>query len=493
MKLENFVNGLFVAPLDGNYLESFEPATGCPFGQVPDSDSRDVESAVVAATEAFPIWSRTSHRQRASIMNRIADLLESRLADFAAAESRDQGKPISLASAVDIPRAVHNFRYFANRLAYVEDKKVDVDTPMGQALCYTERMPIGVAGLIAPWNLPLYLLTWKIAPCIAAGNTCVCKPSELTSVTAWMLCSLFQEAGLPAGVVNMVFGTGPKAGAAIVQHPRIPLISFTGGTATGERVLKDSAPFYKKVSLELGGKNANIIFEDANLERCIATTVRSSFANQGEICLCGSRIFVQRGLYDKFMAGFLHQVSQLHPADPRHPETRLGALVSREHLDKVLGYVKLATDEGCQVLAGPRVETAVKSLVDPPVDLSKGYFMEPTVIAASSPQVDPDKCRVMQEEIFGPVVTVTAFDTEDQVINWANGTQYGLSASVWTENGSRQRRIAKALRVGTVWINCWMVRDLNLPFGGMKNSGIGREGGEYSWDFYTEAKAVCLL
>jgi aminomuconate-semialdehyde/2-hydroxymuconate-6-semialdehyde dehydrogenase len=474
-KLSNFIDREFKDPSTKKYLDSFNPATGDVHLLIPDSEASDVNDAVLAATKAFQQWSKTTPQQRSQYMLRIADMIESRLEEFAQAESRDQGKPVSLARSVDIPRAVHNFRYFATLILHTTTRSTQLPTAMN----YTHRSPIGVCGLISPWNLPLYLLTWKIAPCIAVGNTCVCKPSEITSLTAWMLCGILKEV-LPKGVVNMVFGLGASVGAAMTKHPQVPLISFTGGTVTGQTIIRDSAPFIKKLSLELGGKNANIIFDDANLQECIATTVRSSFANQGEICLCGSRVFVQAEIYDKFLSGFLEAVRRdVVVGDPSLPTTTMGALVSKEHLSKVLSYVDIAKSEGGTLLhGGQRVTIA---------GLEKGYFMQPTIIATTTTQ-----CRVMQEEVFGPVITITPFTSESEAIQYANSTPYGLSASIWTENVRRARRVAEALHVGTVWVNCWMVRDLNVPFGGMKQSGVGREGGEWSIECYTEEKVICL-
>ncbi|KAJ3278457.1 Aldehyde dehydrogenase 8 member A1, partial [Borealophlyctis nickersoniae] len=340
--LSNFINGEFVAPREGKYIDRLNPATGKLNAQVPDSDEQDVEAAVSAATAAFRSWSRTPREKRSKLLHRIADLLESRLEEFAVEESKDQGKPVSLALTVDIPRAVQNFRYFANFILTTHEKSSQLD---GVAVNYVQKSPAGVAGLISPWNLPLYLLTWKIAPAMAFGCTCVCKPSEFTSVTAWMLCSLIKEAGVPDGVVNMVFGTGPKAGAAIVAHPNVPLISFTGGTVTGRAIYHAAAPFNKKLSLELGGKNANIIFADANFDEAVATTIRSSFANQGEVCLAGSRIFVQDIIYDRFVSALTARANALIVGDPADRKTEMGALISKQHLEKVLSYVDIAVQE----------------------------------------------------------------------------------------------------------------------------------------------------
>ncbi|KAG0038131.1 hypothetical protein BGZ82_001000 [Podila clonocystis] len=476
--LDNFINNEHVKPVHGHYFDTFDPARGIPHSKIPDSTKEDVDLAFAAASKAFKTWSKTSRIERARVMNKIADLIESRLDEFARAESKDQGKPVELARTVDIPRAAHNFRFFAGRILHSVDEAADL---AGVGFSYSQRMPIGVAGLISPWNLPLYLLTWKIAPCIACGNTAICKPSEFTSLTAYMLCSVLQEAGLPAGVVNMVFGTGMGAGQAIVEHPRIPLISFTGGTVTGAKISSVAAPMFKRLSLELGGKNANIVFADCDFELALKTSVRSSFANQGEICLCGSRIFVERPIYEKFLAGLVQGAKSLKVGDPSQKDTNLGALVSKEHWAKVMSYVQLGQEEGGTIECGGQKPASLQG------QFQNGYFLEPTIISGLTPS-----CRTMREEIFGPVVTIFPFDTEEEVIGYANDSEYGLSCSLWTENGRRARRVASEIEAGTVWVNTWMARDLRMPFGGMKKSGVGREGGNHSLDFYSELKTICL-
>ncbi|KAF9203458.1 Aldehyde dehydrogenase 8 member A1 [Haplosporangium sp. Z 27] len=478
LTIENFINNEHVKPTLGNYFDTFEPARGEPYAKLPDSTKEDVELAYKAAAAAFPGWSKTGRPERAKILYRIADLLEARLDEFARAESKDQGKPVELARTVDIPRAVYNFRFFAGRILHSVDEAGELP---GVGLSYSQRMPIGVAGLISPWNLPLYLLTWKIAPCIACGNTAVCKPSEFTSMTAYLLCSVLKDAGLPSGVVNMVFGTGMNAGQAIVEHPRIPLISFTGGTVTGSKIIANSARYFKKLSLELGGKNANIIFADCDFDSALKTSLRSSFANQGEICLCGSRIFVERPIYEKFLNELVKGAKALKVGDPTKNDVNLGALVSKEHWEKVVSYIDLGVKEGGKIECGGQRPA---SLAD---EFKNGYFLEPTIISGLTPS-----CRTMREEIFGPVVTIYPFDAEEEAITLANDSDYGLSCSVWTENGRRARRVAGEIQVGTVWVNTWMARDLRMPFGGMKQSGLGREGGDHSLDFYSELKTICL-
>eukprot|EP01112_Ceratiomyxa_fruticulosa_P016333 TRINITY_DN4917_c0_g1_i3.p1 TRINITY_DN4917_c0_g1~~TRINITY_DN4917_c0_g1_i3.p1 ORF type:complete len:485 (-),score=98.56 TRINITY_DN4917_c0_g1_i3:56-1510(-) len=475
-KLSNFIDGKYTPPVGGTYLDNFNPSTGKVYSFVPDSDHRDVELAVEAAKKAFPIWSKKPASERSRLLYKIANILESRLDEFARAESQDQGKPLKLARTVDIPRAVLNFRFFAGQILHTENTSSDLE---GIAINYSQRMPIGVAGLISPWNLPLYLLSWKIAPAISVGNTCVCKPSELTPMTAFMLGEVLNDAGVPSGVVNIVFGLGAKVGQALVENPRVPLISFTGGTKTGEQVIKSSAPLYKKLSLELGGKNPNIIFEDAKLEDCLATTVRSSFSNQGEICLCGSRIYVQESIYKVFLEKFIEKIKALKVGDPNKDDSDLGALISADHLKKIEYYVNLAKEEGGKIeTGGERAKVQ---------GMEGGYFYLPTVITGLN-----NSCRTIQEEIFGPVVTISMFKTEEEVVEMANGVLYGLSASVWTENARRAHLISSQLQCGTVWVNCWMLRDLRMPFGGMKQSGIGREGGVHSMDFYTEQKTICV-
>ncbi|KAI9334577.1 aldehyde dehydrogenase domain-containing protein [Obelidium mucronatum] len=475
--LANFIDGSFHAPANKEYFESPNPSDGTVNALVPDSTAADVDLAVAAAKRAFKTWSKTTREERSKILLKIASLIEERLDEFAEAESRDQGKPVSLAKMVDIPRACHNFRFFATAILHMEDKKTELD---GISLNYVQKYPAGVAGLISPWNLPLYLATWKLAPAIASGCTSVLKPSEFTSVTCYMLGEIFNQAGLPPGVVNMVFGTGVNAGSPLVSHKDVRLISFTGGTATGEIIYKACAPQFKKISLELGGKNANIVFADADFEKCISTTMNSSFRNQGEICLCGSRIFVERSLYPKFLEEFKKRTEALVVGHPRDPATQVGALVSKAHLEKVMGYVSLAQQEGGVIETGGSLVTNV-------VEGANGYYMRPTIITGLT-----HLSRCAQEEIFGPVVVVIPFDTEEQVLEYANSTIYGLSACVWTQDLKRAIRVSGELDVGTVWVNQWMVRDLNLPFGGSKASGLGREGNPYSWEFFMDERAVML-
>ncbi len=485
MKIENYIGGELVKPASDSYFENFEPASGMVYSWTPDSDDRDVNLAADAARSAFPAWSAMPPDERFAILMRLVGLIERDLEPLAAAESKDNGKPVSLARMVDIPRAAANFRFYATAAMHLANESHETfGVNNVHAINYTLRQPLGVAGCISPWNLPLYLFTWKIAPAIAAGCTVVAKPSEVTPMTAYLLSKLCIEAGLPAGVLNIVHGTGPKVGSPVVGHRDIKAISFTGGTKTGEEIARVAAPMFKKLSLELGGKNPNIIFADCNYEEMLATTVRSSFSNQGEICLCGSRIFVERPLYERFKKDFVERVSALKVGDPKDPATDVGAIVSKQHFDKIISYIELAKEEGGTILCGGRV-------LEPPADADGetlgGWFIEPTVIEGL-----PYDCRTNQEEIFGPVVTIMPFDTEEEVLGFANSVRYGLAAMVWTENLSRAHRVASKLESGIVWINCWMLRDLRTPFGGVKDSGIGREGGFEALRFFTEEKNVCV-
>src|SRR5690348_4067123 len=477
-RIQNFINGEFLDPIAGRYLDNIEPATGKTYSKVADSDGHDVDLAVAAAEKAFRDWARKTAADRSDFLLRIADLIERDLEKFARAESVDTGKPISLARTLDIPRSIANFRFFATAILHTESEAHVTDNV---AFNYTLRQPRGIAGLISPWNLPLYLLSWKIAPAIAVGNTAIAKPSELTPMTAYMLCEIAHEAGLPNGVLNIVHGTGPNVGSAITAHPKIATISFTGGTITGKKVAEACAPLFKKVSLELGGKNPNIVFADADLEAAVTGSVRSSFANQGQVCLCGSRVFVERSAYDDFVDRFLNKASKLKSGDPLDDQTEQGAIVSKTQLDKISFYVDLAQKEGGQIALGGK---APESINDRCRD---GYFFKPTVITGL-----PVSCRTNREEIFGPVVTITPFDNEEEVIGYANDCEYGLASSIWTQNLNRAHRVAERINTGTVWVNCWLVRDLRVPFGGMKQSGVGREGGEEALRFFTEPKNVCI-
>lgn len=475
-RILNYINGNLVEPKHKKYIDNFQPATGKTYSLIPDSQAEDIQFAVDSATAAFPKWAATKAEQRAKIMMRIASLIERDMELFVQAESKDNGKPVSLARLVDIPRAISNLEFFATEILHFSSES----HAMEDAINYTLRQPIGVVGCISPWNLPLYLFTWKIAPALAAGNCVIAKPSEVTPMTAFMLSKLCIEAGLPAGVLNIVHGLGAVAGKAIVAHSEIKAISFTGGTKTGAEIAATAAPMFKKLSLELGGKNPNIIFEDCDFELMLKTTVLSSFSNQGEICLCGSRIFVERPIYEKFKLAFLEKVKLLRLGNPIDEKTQQGAIVSKGHMEKILSYIELATQEGGIVLCG-----GVK--VELGGDLLGGWFIAPTVIEGLA-----HDCRTNQEEIFGPVVTIMPFDTEDEVVLMANSTVFGLAATIWTQNLNRAHRMGANIQSAIIWINCWLHRDLRTPFGGMKGSGVGREGGFEGLRFFTEAKNICI-
>lgn len=475
--LQNYINGEFCAPNRGLYMDNYEPATGEVYAQIPDSDTTDVNIAIGAAQRAFPAWRAMPAAQRSAILLRLVALIERDLEKLAMAESIDNGKPLALARQMDIPRAAQNFQFFATAILHTASEA----HPMGaDGINYTLREPLGVVSCISPWNLPLYLFTWKIAPALAIGNCVVAKPSEVTPMTAYMLSQLCAEAGLPAGVLNIVHGSGPKVGHALCTHPAVKAVSFTGGTQTGATIAAAAAPLFKKLSLELGGKNPNIIFADCDYNKMLETTLRSSFANQGQICLCGSRILVERPLYERFKNDFVERVRQLRIGDPLNADTQIGAVVSAAHQQKILSYIELATEEGGHILCGGQ---AIQ-LGD---RCQNGYFVEPTVIENLSPD-----CRTNQEEIFGPVVTITPFDSVQEAAAIANCTPYGLSATVWTNALDKVNYLSQQLQTGILWVNCWLVRDLRTPFGGVKNSGVGREGGWEALRFFTEAKNVCI-
>jgi aminomuconate-semialdehyde/2-hydroxymuconate-6-semialdehyde dehydrogenase len=476
-KIQNYINGELIDPASNQFLDNINPAEGKVYSLIPDSDQSDVDLAVKAATNAFHEWSTLPAEKRSLILQRIADLINRDLDKLSLAESIDQGKPVKVARTLDIPRAAANMSFYASAAVHFASEAHITDI---QAVNYTIRSPIGVAGCISPWNLPLYLFTWKIAPALAAGCTVVAKPSEITPMTAYLFSKLCIEAELPKGVLNIVHGLGNKTGQAIIEHPDIPAISFTGGTVTGKRIAATAAPMFKKLSLELGGKNPNIIFADCDFEQAMSTSINSSFANQGEICLCGSRIFVERSLYDKFTDEFVKRTKALIVGDPSDDKSNLGAIVSGPHLNKVLSYIELAKQEGGKILTGGnRVQLSGR--------LKDGYYLEPTVIVGLD-----HRCRTNQEEIFGPVVTIMPFDKEEEVIAFANSTGYGLSATIWTENLKKAHRVSAQIKSGIIWVNCWLFRDLRTPFGGMKQSGVGREGGWEALRFFTEAKNVCI-
>ncbi|MGB5591034.1 MAG: aldehyde dehydrogenase [Gammaproteobacteria bacterium] len=477
-RLENYIGGELGAPASGRYLDNPDPSSGKVYSLVPDSDATDLNKAVEAAEAAFDSWSAAPAEARAKIMHRLARLVEDNAAMLARAECIDNGKPLSVASSVDIPRASVNLDFFAAAATQFHSEAHATDH---NTLNYTLRHPLGVVACISPWNLPLYLFTWKIAPALAAGNCVIGKPSEVTPMTAYLFSRLCREAGLPPGVLNVLHGNGPGIGQLIVDHPGIKAISFTGGTATGARIAASAAPRFRKLSLELGGKNPSLVFADCDWEQALEGAVRAAFSNQGQICLCGSRVLIEASIYDRFRAAFVERVKALRVGDPLDPDTEQGAVVSAAHMNKILSCIDLAREEGGHILCGGgRVQPEAERCRD-------GWFVAPTVIEGLGPE-----CRSNQEEIFGPVATLSPFDDEDHAVAQANATRYGLAASLWSKDVDRCHRLARRLEAGMVWVNCWMLRDLRTPMGGMKDSGVGREGGFEAMRFFTEPKNVCI-
>ena len=474
-KILNFINGEFVPTT--HHLENINPALGTIYGTLPRTEPEEVARAIDCAHKAFESWSKTEPQHRSDLLRKLGHLILKNTEILARAESIDSGKPLSLARSIEIPRCAQNFFYFADALISFHGESFRSHL---QTINYTQYSPLGVVAAISPWNLPLYLLTWKIAPALAAGNTVVAKPSEMTPMTAFLLSKLALEAGFPPGVLNIVHGLGSETGQALVSHPQIKAVTFTGSTATGRVLGQICAQQFKKVALEMGGKNANIIFADCDFEKALETTLRSSFQNQGQICLCGSRIFIEKQIYDRFLNSFVEKTQRLVSGNPLDEKTQQGALVSKEHLQKVMGFIDLAKKEGGKILCGG--ERPQHSS-----DLAGGYFLQPTIIENLS-FLSP----VNQEEIFGPVVTVTPFSSEEELLKMVNSTKYGLSSSVWTSDISKASRMANSIESGIVWINTWMNRDLRTPFGGVKESGYGREGGMEALKFFSEVKNVCI-
>ena len=464
-------------PQSGNYMNNVSPVIGEVYSLIPDSDFQDIDEAVSSAKEAFKTWGKLSKKERYEHIMHLADVIDEHFEELVKAESKDNGKPEWLARSVDIPRASENFRFFATASLHFASEIHEMD---GKAINYTLRQPIGVAGCISPWNLPIYLLTWKIAPALAAGNTVVAKPSEITPMTAYLFSKICQKADFPKGVINIVHGQGNKVGDALSRHPDVPIISFTGGTATGEKIATVAAPMFKKLSLELGGKNPNIVFEDADFDNAVKMSAKAAFSNQGQICLCGSRLFVQESIYNDFRLAIIEESNALKVGDPKDEASNLGAVVSKEHMEKILSCIERAKEEGGEILTGGK-----RVILDG--ELKNGYYVEPTIIDGL-----PVDCQTNREEIFGPVVSMMPFKTEEEVIEMANSTKYGLSASLFSRDISRAHRVSAAIDSGVVWVNTWMLRDLRIPFGGMKSSGVGREGGFKSLQFFTESKNVCI-
>lgn len=481
-KIRNYINGELLAPVNGQYLDNYEPATGKVYSLTPESDSADLELAVKAAEQARQEWADMASESRSTLLMKLADAIEAASDELAKAEAIDNGKPIAFARAVDSYRSAANIRFFANATTQFSSECHDMGAV---GVNYTLRQPIGIVGCISPWNLPLYLFTWKIAPALASGNCVIAKPSEVTPMTAYIFSRLCVEVGIPKGVINILHGTGPSIGAPLVEHSKIKAISFTGGSSTGKAIASVIAPKLKKFSLELGGKNPTLVFADScssssDFEKTVSEVARAAFSNQGQICLCGSRIYVEKTIFEKFKKAFVKKIAQLKIGDPLDEETQHGALVSKQHRDKVYSYIELAKEEGGTVLTGGNKITVEGRCRD-------GYFIEPTVIEGLS-----SECRVNQEEIFGPVCTIQPFETEKEVLAKANGTEYGLATSVWSQDISRCHRLSTQLDFGIIWINTWLLRDLRTPFGGMKSSGMGREGGLEAMRFFTEPKNVCI-
>ena len=474
LEVRNFVDGAFETT--PKVLENVAPGSGIVYGTIPRSGEAEVDRAMRAAKRAFPAWSQTPAAERAACLERLADAVHANAQLLAESEARDNGKPVSLAAHVDIPRAEKNLRFYASGIQHFASQSHSME---GEAINYTLRKPLGVVACISPWNLPLYLFTWKVAPALAAGNCVVAKPSEITPVTAYLLSTWIKDAGFPDGVFNVLHGLGPEVGEAMVTHPDIAAVSFTGGTATGARIAGHVAPRFKKMSLELGGKNPAIIFDDADFEEALRTTLRSSFANQGQICLCGSRILVQRTIYNRFRDALVEKASKMIAGDPLDPATKLGAVVSEAHMNKILSCIDVAREEGARVLCGGgRLR---------PKGVENGFYIAPTVLEGLGPD-----CRTNQEEIFGPVVTLQPFDTEEEALELANNTAYGLAATLWTSDLKRAHRVAAQIESGIVWVNTWLLRDLRTPFGGVKASGVGREGGFDALQFFTEPQNICI-
>jgi aminomuconate-semialdehyde/2-hydroxymuconate-6-semialdehyde dehydrogenase len=476
-KILNYIDGELKEPKNRKFLDNLNPATGEVYSQVADSSEADVLEAVAAAEKAFPAWSQTPVETRVRFLRKIAEKIGEKSEALAMAESIDNGKPLTLCKTLDIPRSQGNFEFFADAMTQFHGETFQTDA---RALNYVTYAPLGVVACISPWNLPLYLLSWKIAPALVAGNTVVAKPSELTPMTAYLLSEIALEVGLPKGVLNILHGRGSEVGAPLVSHPSVKAVSFTGSTQTGRSIAQATAGTFKKISLEMGGKNANIVFADCDFDKAVETTVRSSFANQGQICLCGSRIFVEKSIYEKFKTALVEKTLALKQGNPLNLDTQQGAVVSKEHQEKVLSYIQHAKDAHAEILCGGG--KAKRSQ-----DLAGGYYIEPTLMEGLSYD-----SKINQEEIFGPVATLTPFETEEELLKMVNSTKYGLAASLWTQDLHRGHRMAQKIECGIVWVNTWMLRDLRTPFGGIKESGVGREGGKHALEFMSEVKNICI-
>jgi len=477
----NYINGQFVR--GKRDFADVNPADGSVIAQVSEADQGLVDDAVLAAGKALHgEWGRLGIRERAARLHKIADSIETRFDCFVAAEVADTGKPVALASSLDVPRAAANFRAFADLIKAAGMESFQTETPDGKsALNYAVRNPLGVVGIVTPWNLPLLLLTWKVAPAFACGNTVVVKPSEETPATATLLAEVMKEAGIPDGVYNVVHGFGPNsAGEFLTQHPDVNAVTFTGESQTGAAIMKTVAATVKPVSFELGGKNAAIVFADCDFEEAVNGISEAAFLNTGQVCLCAERVYVERVIFDRFVDALKRKTQSLHLGSPLEESTDLGPLISSEHREKVLSYYKLAPEEGATVVTGGGIPQFGNAL-------DNGFYVQPTIYTGL-----PESARCVKEEIFGPVCHVAPFDTEDEAVSMANDTKYGLAASIWTTNLKRGHRVAQQMKVGITWVNCWFLRDLRTPFGGAGLSGIGREGGMHSLNFYSELNNICV-
>ena len=477
VELSNYIAGNWQPSSHEHWIHNISPATGEHIANIPCSSKDDIDLAVNAAVEASYEWAQLSIDERADWLEKIAGELEQRSDEIAQLESLDTGKPIALARNVDAARSVANFRFFAEEGRAFQSETFEMSDATNRVL----YKPVGVAGLITPWNLPLYLLSWKVAPALLMGNTIVAKPSEMTPMTASLLAEVMEDVGLPRGVFNLVHGNGMDAGAPLTAHPDVDLISFTGGTATGRDVAKSASSGFKKLSLELGGKNATIVREDVDIESMMSGIVRASFLNQGQVCLCGSRLLIHESIYDTFVDAFLNTVSDMIVGDPADEETELGALISAAHRDKVMSYIDLAEEEGGEILCGGGAPVGI------PDAFQNGFWVSPTVIDGLRPD-----SRCAMEEIFGPVVTLHPFSDDTEAIEIANMTDYGLAGSIWTQDVEAGSQMAEEIESGMIWVNCWLHRDLRVPFGGVKHSGVGREGGRWSLGFFSEAINICV-
>ncbi len=476
--LNNYINGQLKISETKEYIDVFEPATGNVYARVPNSDKSEIDEAFLSAKKAFPKWSNSSIEQRSIYLLKIAEIIQKNILELASYESRDTGKPINLALKMDIPRAIENLTFFSQyALEYKKDFQLKSKISKNDIISF----PLGVVGCITPWNLPLYLFTWKIAPALIMGNTVVAKPSEITPYTAYKFGEICKEVDLPPGVLNIINGDGDKVGNRIAAHPEIKAISFTGGTATGKKIIKESSKNFKKLALEMGGKNPSIVFEDCDYNDMLDTVIKSSFTNQGQICLCSSRILIEKSIYEKFKFDFCKKVSELVLGDPIDPKTEFGAITSRAQYEKILAYIKLSKEQNGSILIGGKARKLKKRC-------EGGWFIEPTVIDG----LDPEN-KLYKEEIFGPLVTIQRFSSAEEAVNLANSTKYGLSATIWSNDLEKANKIAKQIQSGVIWINCWMIRDLRTPFGGIKDSGFGKEGGFDALRFFTEQKNICSL